>query len=120
MCNEEIRPDEILSAASLLPASEYPGTLFKRNGVSHRTMAIQAGSTTAYTSSAPATNKSAMAMVTTLFFMWGFVTALNDVLIPHLKDIFGLSYAGAMLVQVFFFFGYFVFALPAGKLVEII
>ena len=59
-------------------------------------------------------------MVTTLFFMWGFVTALNDVLIPHLKDIFGLSYAGAMLVQVFFFFGYFVFALPAGKLVEII
>jgi MFS transporter, FHS family, L-fucose permease len=59
-----------------------------------------------------------MAMVTTLFFMWGFVTSLNDVLIPHLKDIFGLSYAGAMLVQVFFFFGYFVFALPAGKLVE--
>jgi MFS transporter, FHS family, L-fucose permease len=61
-----------------------------------------------------------MAMVTTLFFMWGFVTSLNDVLIPHLKDIFGLSYAGAMLVQVFFFFGYFVFALPAGKLVEVI
>lgn len=59
-----------------------------------------------------------MAMVTTLFFMWGFVTSLNDVLIPHLQDIFNLSYAGAMLVQVFFFFGYFVFALPAGKLVE--
>lgn len=59
-----------------------------------------------------------MAMVTTLFFMWGFVTALNDVLIPHLQDIFNLSYAGAMLVQVFFFFGYFVFAMPAGKLVE--
>ena len=57
-------------------------------------------------------------MVTTLFFMWGFVTSLNDVLIPHLQDIFNLSYAGAMLVQVFFFFGYFVFALPAGKLVE--
>lgn len=57
-------------------------------------------------------------MVTTLFFMWGFVTSLNDVLIPHLKSIFGLNYASAMLVQVFFFFAYFVFALPSGKLVE--
>ena len=81
-------------------------------------MAISAGNNSTFTSAAPSTNRNAMAMVTTLFFMWGFVTSLNDVLIPHLQDIFNLSYAGAMLVQVFFFFGYFVFALPAGKLVE--
>ncbi len=37
--------------------------------------------------------KSAFAMVTTLFFIWGFLTSLNDILIPHFKDIFGLSYA---------------------------
>src|SRR5450631_1933579 len=113
------RTKDCLPLTCFLPQN-FPADSSERNGVPHRFMAIQAGSTTAYTSSAPATNRSAMAMVTTLFFMWGFVTSLNDVLIPHLKDIFGLSYAGAMLVQVFFFFGYFVFALPAGKLVEVI
>ena len=73
------------------------------------------------TVSAPSTNQTnmgAMAMVTTLFFMWGFITALNDVLIPKLQDIFHLNYATAMLVQFFFFLAYFVFALPSGKLVE--
>jgi FHS family L-fucose permease-like MFS transporter len=60
----------------------------------------------------------AMAMVTTLFFMWGFVTCLNDILIPRLKSIFELNYAEVMMVQFAFFSGYFVFALPAGKIVE--
>src|SRR5450432_1840318 len=71
--------------------------------------------------SAPSTNQTnmaAMAMVTTLFFMWGFITALNDVLIPHLQDIFHLNNKSALLVQVFFFFAYAVFAVPSGKLVE--
>ena len=39
------------------------------------------------------TNKPAMALVTTLFFMWGFLTCLNDILIPHFKALFDLSYA---------------------------
>jgi FHS family L-fucose permease-like MFS transporter len=65
-----------------------------------------------------ASNTSAMAMVTTLFFMWGFVTCLNDILIPHLKAIFDLNYAAVMFVQFAFFSGYFVFAFPAGKIVE--
>lgn len=60
----------------------------------------------------------AMAMVTTLFFMWGFVTCLNDILIPHLKSIFELNYAEVMMVQFAFFSGYFIFAWPAGKIVE--
>lgn len=63
-------------------------------------------------------NASAMAMVTTLFFMWGFVTCLNDILIPHLKAIFDLNYAAVMFVQFAFFSGYFIFAFPAGKIVE--
>lgn len=59
-------------------------------------------------------------MVTTLFFMWGFLTSLNDILIPHLKSIFELSYAKAMLVQFAFFSSYFVFSLPSGKLIDAI
>jgi len=58
-----------------------------------------------------------MAMVTTLFFMWGFLTCLNDILVPHLKAIFDLSYAEVMLIQFSFFSAYFVFSLPAGKLI---
>jgi FHS family L-fucose permease-like MFS transporter len=57
-------------------------------------------------------------MVTTLFFMWGFLTCLNDILIPHLKSIFDLNYAEVMLVQFAFFSAYFVFSLPSGKIVE--
>lgn len=64
------------------------------------------------------TNKPAMIMVTTLFFMWGFLTCLNDILIPHLKALFDLSYAEAMLIQFTFFSAYFVFALPSGKIIE--
>jgi FHS family L-fucose permease-like MFS transporter len=57
-------------------------------------------------------------MVTTLFFAWGFCTVLNDAVIPHLQSIFGLSYVQASLIQLAFFGSYFIFALPAGKLVE--
>jgi FHS family L-fucose permease-like MFS transporter len=50
--------------------------------------------------------------------MWGFVTCLNDILIPHLKSIFSLNYAEVMLVQFAFFTGYAVFGVPSGKVVE--
>ncbi|HUM06508.1 MAG TPA: sugar MFS transporter [Terriglobales bacterium] len=60
----------------------------------------------------------AMAMVTTLFFMWGFLTCLNDILVPHLKAIFDLNYAGVMLIQFAFFLAYFLFSLPSGKVIE--
>src|SRR5271170_2251528 len=60
----------------------------------------------------------AMSIATMLFFMWGFLTCLNDILIPHLKEIFSLNYSHAMRVQFWFFMSYFVFALPSGKLVE--
>src|SRR5271155_5309859 len=64
------------------------------------------------------TDVRAMSIATTLFFMWGFLTCLNDILIPHLKAIFDLNYTMAMLVQFAFFSSYFIFALPAGKIVE--
>lgn len=76
-------------------------------------------STSTFTADAPSgTNKSAMAMVTTLFFMWGFLTSLNDILIPHLKSIFDLNYAEAMLVNFAFFGSYAAFGIASGKVVE--
>jgi FHS family L-fucose permease-like MFS transporter len=83
-------------------------------------MAIGVGATgtTTQNTGAIKTDVRAMSIATMLFFMWGFLTCLNDILIPHLKGIFDLNYAQAMLVQFCFFSSYFIFALPAGKLVE--
>src|SRR5208337_2344057 len=61
-----------------------------------------------------------LAVVTTLFFMWGFLTCLNDILIPHLKSIFDLSYAKVMLVQFAFFSAYFLFSVPWSRVVNTI
>jgi len=58
-----------------------------------------------------------LAVLTTLFFMWGFLTCLNDIIIPHLKAVFELSYAKAMLIQFAFFTAYFVMSLPSGRIV---
>lgn len=64
-------------------------------------------------------NKSfALVALTSLFFMWGFITALNDVLIPHLKGVFSLNYTQAMLIQFCFFGAYFLISVPAGHLVK--
>ncbi len=60
----------------------------------------------------------ALTSLTTLFFMWGFITCLNDILIPHLKGVFNLSYSQAMLVQFCFFGAYFLVSLPAGVIVK--
>lgn len=49
-----------------------------------------------------------LATLTTLFFMWGFITCMNDILIPHLKALFQLNYFQAMLVQFAFFGAYFI------------
>lgn len=54
---------------------------------------------------------SALITLTSLFFMWGFMTVMNDVLIPHLKNIFQLDYFRSMLVQTAFFGAYFIGAL---------
>jgi FHS family L-fucose permease-like MFS transporter len=68
--------------------------------------------------SAAAGNTGPLIIVTILFFMWGLLTALNDVLIPHLKALYTLTYVQAMLVQFCFFGAYFIVSLPAGMLIR--
>jgi FHS family L-fucose permease-like MFS transporter len=63
-------------------------------------------------------NKSAFIFLTTLFFLWGFITVLVDSLVPRLKDVFEMSYAKTVLVQFAFFVAFFVFSLPAGFLLS--
>jgi FHS family L-fucose permease-like MFS transporter len=58
--------------------------------------------------------------VTALFFIFGFITNLNMALVPHLKSIFTLPYAWAMLAESAFFLAYFVFSSPTSKLIETI
>ena len=53
-----------------------------------------------------------------LFFIFGGITSLNDILIPKLKELFTLSYAQAMLIQSAFFFAYFVVSLPGAAIVR--
>jgi MFS transporter, FHS family, L-fucose permease len=62
--------------------------------------------------------KFALTSLTTLFFMWGFITCLNDILVPYLKGLFDLSYTQALLIQFCFFSAYFVVSVPAGMLVS--
>ena len=60
----------------------------------------------------------ALSSLTSLFFMWGLITSLNDILIPRLKSAFELTYTEAMLIQFCFFFAYFVVSVPAGRMVK--
>ena len=53
-----------------------------------------------------------LAILTTLFFLWGFLTSLNDILVPHLKSISDFDYTKVMLVQFAFFSAYFLFSVP--------
>ncbi len=64
-------------------------------------------------------NRLAFGVVTAVFFMWGFITALNDVLVPHLKSVFSLDYTQIMLIQFTFFGTYFLMALPSGKVMSL-
>src|ERR1700690_3704028 len=63
-------------------------------------------------------HRAALSVVTTLFFMWGFLTCLNDILVPHLKAIFDLNYAQVMLIQFAFFSAYFIFSIPSAKVID--
>ncbi|MGA9391992.1 MAG: sugar MFS transporter [Candidatus Sulfotelmatobacter sp.] len=73
---------------------------------------------TAVSPDTPSSYKVPLAVVTTLFFMWGFLTCLNDILVPHLKSIFDLNYRQVMLVQFAFFGAYFLFSIPSAKIID--
>ena len=62
--------------------------------------------------------KSALIFLTTLFFLWGFITVLVDSLVPRLKDVFEMSYAKTVLVQFAFFTAFFVVSVPAGAILS--
>jgi MFS transporter, FHS family, L-fucose permease len=66
----------------------------------------------------PQSHAAPLATVTTLFFMWGFLTSLNDILVPHLKSIFDLNYTQVMLIQFAFFGAYFIFSIPSAKVID--
>lgn len=76
------------------------------------------GSIPTYSNNETADHTVPLIIITILFFMWGLLTSLNDVLIPHLKAIYTLTYVQAMLVQFCFFGAYFVVSLPAGMLIK--
>src|ERR1700684_3170861 len=80
---------------------------------------VTPGNSTAATSTETSSSYAApLAVVTTLFFMWGFLTCLNDILVPHLKSIFDLNYRQVMLVQFAFFGAYFLFSIPSAKVID--
>jgi MFS transporter, FHS family, L-fucose permease len=67
---------------------------------------------------APASHIGPLAVVTTLFFMWGSLTSLNDVLIPYAQHVFNLKLAASMLIQTAFFSAYFIFSIPASRIID--
>jgi FHS family L-fucose permease-like MFS transporter len=82
---------------------------------------VTPGTSTSTAATAPDSSASygaPLAVVTTLFFMWGFLTCLNDILVPHLKPIFDLNYTQIMLIQFAFFGAYFVFSIPSAKIID--
>src|SRR6266568_362972 len=60
----------------------------------------------------------ALAVITTLFFMWCSLTSLNDVLIPYAQHVFKIKLDASMLIQTAFFSAYFVFSIPASKIID--
>ena len=79
---------------------------------------VTPNSSTTVSSDSSASYTGPLAIVTTLFFMWGFLTCLNDILVPHLKSIFDLNYTQVMLIQFAFFGAYFLFSIPSAKMVD--
>jgi FHS family L-fucose permease-like MFS transporter len=76
------------------------------------------GSATAVAPNDSTSYRGPLMVVTTLFFMWGFLTCLNDILVPHLKPIFDLTYFRVMLIQFAFFGAYFLFSIPSAKIID--
>ncbi|PYU02229.1 MAG: L-fucose:H+ symporter permease, partial [Acidobacteria bacterium] len=84
-------------------------------------MTISAGTAVGDVRSAPITERRffvPFVLITSLFFLWAFGVNLNDILIPHLKNVFGLSDFQSSFIQVAFFGGYFLAAFPAGWAME--
>jgi FHS family L-fucose permease-like MFS transporter len=88
--------------------------------VDKNSMAISStGSSTTVAASGSGQNyRPALAVLTTLFFVWGSLTSLNDVLIPFAQNVFNLNLAESFLIQTAFFLAYFIFSIPAAKIID--
>jgi len=60
----------------------------------------------------------ALSLLASLFFMWGFITVINNTLLPHLRSVFELSYTQTTLIESVWFIAYFVASIPSAKLIE--
>jgi FHS family L-fucose permease-like MFS transporter len=69
-------------------------------------------------SNASSSYTGALAVLTSLFFVWGALTSLNDVLIPYAQHVFKIRFDASLLIQTAFFSAYFVFSIPAAKLID--
>jgi FHS family L-fucose permease-like MFS transporter len=80
---------------------------------------VGTGTPTKAAATAPSTSyRGPLVILTTLFFMWGSLTSLNDVLIPYVQHVFKIRLAASMLIQTAFFSAYFVFSIPASKIID--
>jgi FHS family L-fucose permease-like MFS transporter len=61
---------------------------------------------------------SALSLLASLFFMWGFITVINNTLLPHLRSVFVLDYTRTTLIESVWFIAYFVASIPSAKLIE--
>jgi FHS family L-fucose permease-like MFS transporter len=64
------------------------------------------------------THRAALAVLASLFFMWGFITVINNTLLPHLRSVFDLNYTQTTLIESVWFIAYFVASIPSAKLIE--
>jgi MFS transporter, FHS family, L-fucose permease len=69
-------------------------------------------------STAPADYRRPLALLASLFFMWGFITVINNTLLPHLRAVFELSYTQTTLIESVWFIAYFFASIPSAKLIE--
>ncbi len=81
-------------------------------------MAASAGTIANGSPGAGARYGGALVVLATVFFMWGFATVLNDILVPHLKAVFALSYGQSLLIQFVFYLAYLLMSLPGARLLE--
>jgi FHS family L-fucose permease-like MFS transporter len=60
----------------------------------------------------------ALRLLASLFFIWGFITVINNTLLPHLRSVFELSYTQTTLIESVWFIAYFFASIPSAKLIE--
>jgi len=69
-------------------------------------------------SGAGQTYAAALRLLASLFFIWGFITVINNTLLPHLRSVFELNYTQTTLIESVWFIAYFVASIPSAKLIE--